>query len=248
MTLTLTQSMTAIGPGRTSSFLGIGGRKPYVYSVLAGGAGGTINARTGVYTAPSTAQESPTKQFDTIRVTDALAATATGVILIGSSLILFCDIIQTQLGLTADRVWVWDQKIFQPVDSALYIAVSIPMCKAFGNNTEFITTNAGVYSQSQSVNMQATIDVDIISRGPAARDRKEEVLLALNSLYSEQQQEANSFYIGKISTNFLNLSNIDGAAIPYRFKITCQMLYAVSKTTPIPYYSKFSGYTVTTTN
>lgn len=240
MTLSIAQTVTAVGANGFCSFQGIGGSAPYSYAVIAGGAGGTVDSSTGNYTAPTQASSSPNHAYDIIRVTDSVSSTATAQILVGTPLILFCDIIQKGMSLTADRVYLWDQKIFQPSDYDLYIAVSVPMCKPFGNNNYFMPTDTGG-SQIQSVNMLAQLDIDIISRGPAARDRKEEVILALRSIYAEQQMEANSFYIGNVSTNFINLSYIDGAAIPYRFKITCQMQYAVTKTSTVSYFDTFSA-------
>jgi hypothetical protein len=89
--------------------------------------------------------------------------------------------------------------------------------------------------------MYAQLQLDIISRGPAARDQKELVILALNSTYSQTQQQANSFLIGTLPAGgqFKNLSNIDGAAIPYRFSIDVGMQYFVSKTTAVPYFNTF---------
>jgi hypothetical protein len=88
--------------------------------------------------------------------------------------------------------------------------------------------------------MLAVTDIDIISKGPAARDRKEEIILAFNSNYAQQQQDANSFYIGKISTGFLNLSDIDGAAIPYRYRISVNMQYAFQKASPVSRFDTFT--------
>lgn len=246
--LSLSQTYTAIGPGATASFLAAGGKKPYVYSVVTGGAGGTIDRRTGVYTAPAVLGSSPSHTFDTVQVTDALSAVATATIVVGNALLLFCDIIQTELGLANGRVYLWDQKIFQPQDYDLYVAISVPSCKAFGNNIVYSDDGLGNYTTSQSVNMKAMVDIDIISRGPAARDRKEEVLMALSSAYAESQMEKNSFYIGKISTNFINISSVDGAAIPYRYKISCSLQYAVSKNTNINYYSIFQDASLTIDN
>lgn len=247
MSISLSQTYSAVAANITSSFLATGGTAPYTYSVLPGGAGGTINARSGVYTAPSQASSSPNGAFDTIKATDSLAAIGTSQILVGTPLMLFCDIIQKGMGLAAGRVFLWDQKIFQPTDYDLYAVVSVPVCKPFGNGLQYVPTTLGL-NQIQSVNMLAHLDVDIISRGPAARDQKEKVIMALYSNYAEAQQEANSFSIGRISTNFINLSNIDAAAIPYRYKISCQMQYFVSQTSPAPYFDKFSGFTTTTSN
>lgn len=224
----------ALAPNLSTFFLGVAGTPPYTYVVLAGGAGGTI-LPSGQYTAPSVTGS------DTIRVTDSLAAFADLSILIGTPLELFCDIIQKELSLTDDQIFLWDQKINIPTDSRLYVAISVVSCKPFGNNNRF---NAG--DAQQSLNMLAVVGVDILSRGPDARDRKEEIILALNSTYAQQQQELNSFYLGKLSTGFVNLSEIDGMAIPYRFNISFNMQYIVNVTKPVQYYDDFDSADITT--
>lgn len=246
--LTLAQSLTAIGPGLTSSFLASGGVSPYTYSLRAGGANGGIDPGTGLYTAPPEVDSDPLTAYDYVIATDTVGATATAKILVGLPLILFCEIIQKEMSLADGRVYLWDQKIFQPSDNDLYIAVSVSSCKPFGNT---LSPNAGSTSWAlplQSVNMLATLDLDIISRGPAARDRKEEVVMAFNSIYAQAQQEANSFYIGKLppGARFVNLSMIDGAAIPYRFKISVNMQYMVTKQKAVPFFDTFQDVPVAT--
>jgi hypothetical protein len=244
--LALTRSLSAVAVNLTSSFLGAGGTPPYSYLVLPGGAGGVINSSTGLYTAPAVVSSNPNHLYDTIQVTDSLSATATAQILVGTPLLLFCDIIQSEMALAIGRVYLWDQKIMQPTDSGLYVAVSVPSCKPFANTLQSDGSGSGLNSV-QAVNMLATVDIDIISRGPDARDRKEEVILALNSVYCQAQQEANSFLIGKLpaGSTFLNLSQVDGAAIPYRYKISVNMQYAVINTKGVPYYDRFGVVQVT---
>lgn len=236
MSLSLLPHTSAVMPNLTIPFVGTGGTLPYTYSVQGGGAGGTINASSGVYTSPNNTG------VDTILVTDALAATAQSTVLVGNALELFCDVIQTSMGLANGRVYLWDQKINAPTDNDVFVVVGVVSAKPFGNTNSFDP----VLGSIQSVNMQAMLSVDIISRGPAARDRKEEIILALNSTYSEQQQELNSFRIFPISSGFVNLSQEDGAAIPYRFNISCHVQYYVTKTTTIAYFDDFSPVGVTT--
>jgi hypothetical protein len=236
MSLALSPTYVALGPNLTRSFLANGGSAPYVYSVRGGGAGGSINSSTGLYTAPNATG------IDTIVVTDSLLNTAQSTVLIGNALELFCDVIQTSLGLSQGQVFLWDQKINLPTDSQLYIAVGILSAKPFANSNKLNSSGNSV----QSINMMATLSVDIFSRGPAARDQKEFVLMALASNYSIAQQEANSFYVAPISTSFVNLSEIDGAAIPYRFNISVNIQYFVTNTTAAPYYTSFQTPPVTT--
>lgn len=239
MTLTLTSSVSAMGPGLSTSFLGIGGTPSYVYSVIAGGAGGSINASTGQYLAPSSLSSNPAQAYDTIQVTDATSATATQKILIAPPLMLFCDILQNQLGLANDHIYLWDQKIMQPTDSSLYIAVAVLHSTPFGNTNFFNASGQSV----QSVNMLDALTIDAISRGPAARDQRANIIMALNSNYAESQQELNSFRIGTLPAGgqFVNLSNIDGAAIPYRFQIQINLQYFVTNVQSVQYYTQFQN-------
>jgi len=241
MTLNLTNR--AISPGVTTYAYAAGGSTPYVYTVLPGGAGGSIGSATGLYTPPSIIDyNSPAGFYETIKVTDALSSTATVQVLVGTPLLLFCDVLQTGLGLSSGRVYLWDQKLMQPKDSSLYIAVSVLSCKPFANTNRLNSSG----NSEQSVNMYATLQLDVISRGPVARERKEEIILALNSNYAQAQQERNSFYIGKLppGASFRNLSQEDGAAIPYRFSIDVAIQYVVKKTVVVPYFDSFSDPTV----
>jgi len=229
-------TLTAISPGLKSYFYGTGGIPPYTFSVRAGGAGGTINSVSGLYTAPSKMGTTPETLYDTIALQDQVGQIGVGQILVGSPLFLFCDIIQTYMGLSPGRVYLWDQKIFQPTDSGLYVAVSAPIVRPFANTTQY-NGSAGLVAQ-QSVNVMATLEIDAISRDSEARDRKEEIVLALYSDYSIKQQEANSFTIGRLppSGGFKNLSMVDGAAIPYRYKISVNVQYSFVKSVDVDYF------------
>lgn len=243
----LLQTATAVAPGIHAWFLASGATGAVSYSVRPHGAGGIINNSTGAYTAPARMNEDPAMISDTIEARDSTGAIAIAQILVGTPLLLLCEIIQKEMGLARGRVYLWDQKIMQPTDGGLYVAVSMPTCRPFGNNIRFDNSAEGL-DGVQTINMKSTVDLDIISRGPAARDQKELVVMALNSLYSEQQQEANSFYISRLPEGgrFINLSEIDGAAIPYRYKISFAMQYAVTKVSDVPYYNVFEAPQVVT--
>lgn len=243
MTLSISQNYTAVVPNSSfAQFLATGGVSPYSYQVLAGGAGGTIDASTGIYSAPpSMTAYPPSSLYDMIEATDSTSATVTSQILVATPLFLLCDIIQTQMNLDSFHCFLWDQKIFQPTDSNLYVVVSMQSCKPFGNSSTPLPTDGS--QVQQFVSMYAKMDLDIISRGPYARDQKEFVVMALNSTYSQQQQEANGFYIGKVPIlgGFVNLSQVDGAAIPYRYRISFAMQYQANITQSVDYYDSFTN-------
>lgn len=210
-------------------FVAMGGTSPYTFSILNGP--GSIDS-SGVFTA------SNIPGLTTVLVTDSLGARATARVTGKTAIQLFCDILQTELGLEDGQVYLWDQKINIPTDYKLYIAVGVLSCKPFGNTRTSDGSGSGL-NEIQSTNFQAILDVNILSRGTEARDRKEEVVLALNSVYSEQQQESNGFYVATLPSGFVNLSQEDGAAIPYRFNISVAIQYFITKTKAVPYYDTF---------
>lgn len=233
----LTQNADAISYGIKTYFLASGGTAPYTYSVLAGGSGGSINPSTGQYTAPSIGG------VDIIRATDSsiIPDHADLLISILSPLELVCEIIQREMNLADGQVTLWDQKNEIPPDSKAYISVGILSCKPFSNTNYY----DGV-SDVQSTNFNATISIDIFSKSMEANDRKEEIVMALNSNYSQKQQEANSFYIAKIPNAFLNVSYEQGVSMLYRFNLSVQMQYSVKKTSVPEYYDTFQTNTLLT--
>jgi hypothetical protein len=236
MAITIEYNSLAVTNKVPLPFSATGGTTPYTWSVITGGAGGTINSSTGLYTAPSF----PNTGLDTVQVTDSASNIATVQVSVCTPMELVCDIIQNQLGLSSGQVYLYNQKIDIPIDSQLYIAVGQLSCKPFSNNNSYAVVN-GSYSQVQSTNYQALISIDILSRGPIARDQMELVTLALGSNYAESQMELNSFNIALLPTSFVNLSEVDGAAIPYRFNISAQLQYFISKTAPVSYFDSFQN-------
>lgn len=234
MSLTATATTLAVSPNITSSFLGVGGVSPYTYSVRPGGAGGTI-VSTGVYTAPAALNSNPALTTDVVVIADSVGSKAYLTIKICSPPQLVVDVIQTVMGLEPDQVYLWDQKINIPTDSRLYVALGIASCKPFGNSN-FADGNGNTV---QSLNVMAMLDLFVFSRSSLARDMKEQVVMTFNSQYAESQMEANSFYISPLTTQFVNISEIDGAAIPYKFHLNMAIQYFVTKTLAEPYYSTF---------
>ena len=224
----------ALSPSTPKPFKALDGSAPYTYSVAADGIGGTIDV-DGVYTAPLSKYGT-----DTIYAVDSLGSSAEITVNVLSPLELLCDVIKNQLDLDDSHVYIWDQKIPEPTDFSLYVVASMVSCKPFSNTIQMDGSGGGV-SAIQSTNFLAQVQIDIFSRGLDAMNRKEEVIMALKSVYAEQQQELNSFYISSIPTGFTNTSNIDGAAIPYRFSITVGLQYFIKKAQAVEYYDTFAS-------
>lgn len=241
MALSVIQNSTAIARNLVAQFKGVGGTPPYSYAVLPDGPGGVIDPLTGFYTSPNFTGK------EVIQVTDSaiVPAVVTTSILVCTVQQLVCEIIQKQMYLDDGRVFMFDQKIPQPKDEKIFVVVQTLLSKPFGNKSEFLTDDPGMV-EVQTVNMYENLSIDIKSRGPDARDRKEEIIMALRSTYAKQQMAANSFYIAAISNSFLNLSELDGAAIPYRFNISVAVQYMVTKSRAVPFFDTFQAPAVTT--
>jgi len=235
MSLAVSCISSAVANNVQAYFFASGGTSPYTFAVLVGGAGGSIGSSSGIYTAPGTGVGT-----DTIQVTDNVGATATTTIMVGNIPMLICDIIQNQLGLSQGQVNLWNQKVLIPTDSRLYVAVGVMNCKVIGNiNRPDVVSSQFV--GSQSISMQATLSIDIYSRGLDALNRKEELVMALNSTYAETQQELNGFRLGITPTSFVNVSNEEGAAILYRFNIAVNVLYSIIKNVQQGDYDTLQG-------
>lgn len=233
MSVSIIANTVAMTKNLTNPLAATGGTAPYTWSVRSGGISGSINSSTGVYTSPDAFG------VETIQVKDNVGAVAYKKIFVMNQLQLVCDIIRNELGLANDQVYVYNQKFIVPNDSRMYVSVAVLSLKSFGNSRP-VVGSVDDLNVVQSVNMQGTLDIDIMSRSEDALNRKEEVLMSLNSMYSESQQELNSFYIAPLTTAFVNLSELDGSAIPYRFRLGVNIQYMISKTKPVSFFDDFA--------
>jgi hypothetical protein len=213
-------------------FAATGGVPPYVFSVVPGGAGGTIDSSTGLYTSPQKYGE------DTVEVTDSTAATSEQTVFINGPELLLLDIVKKFMGLSEMQARLYSQKAFVPTDDNLYVIVHSQTPKPYGNSRSYGVVN-GVYSCIQSVNMQQLMIVEVLSRSLQALAQKELVVMAFNSDYAERQMELNSIKIAPLSTGFTAINIVEGPALPYRFQLTVNVLYATSVVTPVGYYDTF---------
>lgn len=230
----------AIAKNRTYPFGAKGGSEPYRYARLTGV--GSIDEESGVFSSGNQSGVS------TIQVIDSRDTRSEIEVKVGHPIELFCDILQQELGLSEGRAYVYNNKINAPKDDGIYIAVGVVSDKPFGSSIRCEEDDEGDFVSKQAINMRALLDVNVISRGPEALYRKEEVILALNSLYSEQQQNLNSFRVFSIPSQFNNISQEDGAAIPYRFAITVAVQYMVTKNKAVPYFDSFETAAEVTTD
>lgn len=151
---------------------------------------------------------------------------------------LICDILQKQLDLSKEQVWIYNQKRDIPNDFNMYIVVDYQGQRIIGSVRREKPTETGLV-EYQSLHSLAVIRLDLFSRGNAARVNKDLVIMALNSTYSQQVQEANGFSIARNSFQVTNTSMAEGTAELNRYSISFNVTYMSETTKSIDYFDTF---------
>lgn len=130
---------------------------------------------------------------------------------------LICNVIEHEMSTPSGRIVVKNQNWKPPSDSSYYIVVGVNNPKILSNISKFDYEND---LEIKTVVTYTKVNIDITSKNREAVKRKEEIIMALNSIYSVQQQE---FYQMKIfrDANVLDLSFIEGSSALNRFRISC---------------------------
>ena len=151
---------------------------------------------------------------------------------------ILCDIIKNLMGLTDQQIFIYNQNFKIPETSGIFVVVQYNTSQIYANNNEFLDA-----TQEELLTTQTREDytINVMSCDDTARTRKEEVILALNSNYSRNQQELYQFKIGRITGSFTNVSELEGAAVINRFALPVSLLAHYNKTLSADYYDNFTN-------
>lgn len=155
-----------------------------------------------------------------------------------------CKILVNQLGLEEDQVWIYNQKRDIPSDSRMYIVVEYEGQRIIGSTRYEKATENGLI-EYQALHSLASIQLDLFSYGNLARTNKDLVIMALNSTYSQQVQEANGFQISRNSFQVTNTSGVEGVAELTRYSISFNVTYMSETSKSIDYYDTFTKEVIT---
>lgn len=161
---------------------------------------------------------------------------------------IIIDILTNRMGLTANQIWLRDQNRVIPPEKGLFIVVGMVDAKVIGNVTSMTTETVNSISTQHELNevqMCEYTQIDILSRSNEALVRKWQVVAALQSFYSQQQQELNNFKIFRIPTSFVNTSEAEGGSFINRYTIVvpCFVWYLLDTLLASPlgdYYNDFT--------
>lgn len=147
------------------------------------------------------------------------------------------DIIRTEMGLSQQNIWIHSQnRKIPPQSKELYVTVGCVDFLPISSKSKFdFESNEEV----QTVYGRASVQVDILSRSLEARQRRAELLMALNSFYSKEIQEKHQFRIFELPRNFINTSSLEGGSEINRFTLVIRAMISEDKVKDADYYDKF---------
>lgn len=134
------------------------------------------------------------------------------------------------------RVFIYNQNFTLPSYDHMLIVVSETPGRVIGSQSRFDDVND---KEIQEVVMQKEIGIDILSRNSEARNRKEEVLMALQSIYSQQKQEENGMKIFGYSMSFVDVSEAEGAGQINRYRASIFLHVRYIKEKDVDYFATF---------
>jgi hypothetical protein len=149
------------------------------------------------------------------------------------------DIVRNQMSLANERVNVYNTKFSIPNDSHLFVAVEYKSSKTFASKSE-TAIDANIFNEHQVLNVQERYAIMVFSRNLEALQRKEEVVMALYSVYARQQSDKYGLKIARIAP-IQDLSALEGAAILYRFEIDVVILRGYEKIPQVDWFGTFAG-------
>lgn len=144
----------------------------------------------------------------------------------------------TERGDVIPSVIIYSQNIKLHNTDKLQITVRTVSSRTYSNRDYCEQDLQGNFIEVQNLNQSRMMQIDCYSRNNDARDRHQEITMALNSIYAKQQMDIYNFKIGTL-TNDVNISGIDGGSDINRFTTTFNVIIHFEKTKQIDYYDKF---------
>ena len=149
--------------------------------------------------------------------------------------LILADIIQNELQINKDRISMYNQNFTAPSDPDIYIIISTGNTKILSSKTEY---DGNTNEEVKGVVTYTQLNVDISSQSRDALLRKEEIIMALTSTYSVQQQELNTIKIWR-NGDILDLSLVPGSSALHRYRIPVMISSVIIKRTAVEYFDKF---------
>ena len=153
------------------------------------------------------------------------------------------DIIKEFMTLVDGQIFIYNQDFKLPESSGLFVVLQYNSSKNYSSTNEFIPAPEGMLGGQEKITtlMKEEYTINVISKNDEARERKEEIIMALNSNLSQDKQGLYQFQIARISNSFTNVSELEGAGMINRFAINISLLAFYDKLLDTTYYDDFTN-------
>ncbi len=152
---------------------------------------------------------------------------------------ILADLIQQQLDLGVDDVWIYNQNYPIPPEKKMFVTLGILAKTPFGTSSNFDGAGEGLV-ETQGMNVQETYSIMAYSQDSTARIRCHEILWALSGVPAQQAQEKYAFRIGTLPTSFVDVSAIEGASRLNRYSLTFRALVAYQRRRSVEYFDRYA--------
>lgn len=152
---------------------------------------------------------------------------------------VICDLLKSQMTLTDEQVWIYNQKRDIPKSPGLFIEVEFMASKPFGVRSFCDDDEYGNFTEFQSSAVQETYALRLFSRDESALTRAWEAHLALSGVASQQLQEQYCFKLAQLPVSFTDESFLEASARLFRQGLIFNALRSYYKTRVISYFDKF---------
>jgi hypothetical protein len=149
-------------------------------------------------------------------------------------------ILSKEMDINQDRIMIYNGEWNIPPDDGIFIILErLPGRVIANRNTVKYDPSSAVYQEIQDLNIREQIVISVFSKNTEALERKDEVLMAIASLYSQQLQEKNSIKIFRIA-NIEDLSVLEGGSNLYRYDIPLTIFSWQQKVKTAEYFDTFN--------
>ena len=148
------------------------------------------------------------------------------------------DMLKTEMEIPNDNVWIYSQNRKIPDNAdGLYANVGMIYSKIMSSKSYYRDYDD---KEIQEVLECCSVQINIMSYDNSARDRRNEVLMALNSFYAIELMNKEQFRINDIPSSFVNTSSVFGGSELNVFSIVVKCFFTTRKVKGTSYYDTFS--------
>lgn len=149
---------------------------------------------------------------------------------------VLAEILKVEMALEDGQIMLGLENWVIPPNTGLYIALFYGPDTVIGAESDF---DPETNDEIQSAAMLHTINIDALSFDSSARLRKQEIVMALNSIFAQQQLEANLMRIGHLPQSFVPVPELEETKQLNKYRLTFAMNALHQKVKPVTYYDDF---------